>query len=228
MSNQSMNFSDHDKIVSMLPWFVNRTLETQHRQTVLDHIKRCDSCQREVEFLRNLNEAVQDNARNNYTRHVDIEKSMASVMDRIDSEKGRKTTFSGWLKQKLDSGLSFTSHMQFPQWSAPALAAILMLILGSQYYNNQSDGDFSVLSSSDNVDMSIRVLVDMTVVADVEQVQSYIQGEVARLGHSADIQLIGSEEYIITFSDNVGIPELSKFIADLENQEQIRRATIAQ
>jgi putative zinc finger protein len=49
----------HQRVVELIPWYVNGTLETAERQTVDDHVAGCARCQAELASERELAQAVQ-------------------------------------------------------------------------------------------------------------------------------------------------------------------------
>lgn len=59
MSGQVLQFDPaaHKVVDVLLPWYVNGTLEGDELAFVQTHLGRCASCQREVEWLRELNAA---------------------------------------------------------------------------------------------------------------------------------------------------------------------------
>ena len=53
---QEMN---HEEIDPLLPWYVNGTISEEDRHRVEEHLSECADCQREVLFLKKLEEAVE-------------------------------------------------------------------------------------------------------------------------------------------------------------------------
>lgn len=229
MSNHKIHASDHDEIVAVLPWFVNHTLEEEQRIRVSNHIENCADCRSEVQFLNKLTETVQNDARNVHTTHADVDKSLAGVMDRIDAKSQQispATSALSWLQQKLAEMFQFATALPFPQWSATALAGLLVAVLGFQLYDGQVKNEYSVLSASDIENPSIRMSVELTAVGVQKQVQSIIQFELEKLDQPATIRVNSDGDHIIAFNGLVEVSELSNLVAVLENEAQIERVRI--
>ncbi|MFK7993547.1 MAG: anti-sigma factor [Granulosicoccus sp.] len=229
MSNHMHNPSDHDEIAEMLPWFVNRTLDADQRKSVSRHLEHCIECQREIQFLKTLNEAVQHDAQEKLTNNTDVDKSLASVMERIDGNNQHNNlamSAVSWVKRNLGSIFQFTENLTFPQWSATALAGLLVVVLGFQWYNGKVDSDYTVLSSSDNENVSMRLSVQPTLAANESQVLSIFKIEANKLGRSIDVVNHSDGTYIIEIENPVGVHELSKFVTALENNSVIERVEI--
>jgi len=60
MSRSSDTFmSEHQQLVLLLPWYVNRSLADAERRQVERHVKECVLCRREISRLQNLAKLVQ-------------------------------------------------------------------------------------------------------------------------------------------------------------------------
>lgn len=229
MSIQSRESSEHEERLVLLPWFVNRTLEVVQRENVSMHVGRCESCQREVRFLSLLNETLRNDAQNGYHANVDVEKSLAIMMSRIDAEERRQGT--------MLSRVSFSSHWinnvsQFAkilggtQWGAAAIMVLLVVVSGIQWFHSPPDSDYSVLSSSGLQSTSMRLSVIPTSAERWDQVQSAIKEEFDRLGHSIGVRKTGIGEFIVVLEGDGGIDELSEMIGDLESMELIKQVKL--
>lgn len=229
MNNQVSSSPDHEEVFSLLPWYVNQTLDGQQRRAVSSHIENCDECQREIQFLTALNDTVQSDAQTQHNEHADINRNFASVMDRIDSQSQHAITSTSalsLLRQKVSQARDYFSAQPFPQWSTAALACCLVAVLGFQLFFNQPDDNYSVLSSSDISDSSMRLSVELSAGVSQEQLHIRIQSEMENLGRQIDIETGKNEEYILVFRDAVGVTELSNLIADLEKEAYIQRVEI--
>jgi hypothetical protein len=72
----------HRRIVELLPWFVNRTLERREAEEVERHVAQCQSCRAEIAMLR----AMQDAAAADYlaTPVPDAERALAALQARLE------------------------------------------------------------------------------------------------------------------------------------------------
>ncbi len=229
MSSQPVNNPEHDEIFSMLPWYVNRTLEADQRKRVFEHIGQCDDCRCEIKFLETLNETVNDDAQDKYRMHVDVDRSLTSVMDRIDNDgQGQEMVSSGVsrLRDTLAGMFGFSTDTAFPQWGATAMAGLVVAVLGFQLYSGQSDDEYSVLSSPDTNSTSMRLSVEMSANGDQEQIRTRIQSELEQLGQSVDIQTDADGAYIIVLKESLSVSELSKLVEELESETQIERVEV--
>ncbi|ASJ73533.1 anti-sigma factor family protein [Granulosicoccus antarcticus] len=229
MSNKISNHPDHEEIFSLLPWYVNLTLDEGQRGAVSSHIKNCDECQREIQFLESLSETVKIETEDAYSTHVDVDKSLANVMNRIDEESHQTNAVASGassLLNQLGEFFKFATTLPVTQWGATALAGLLVAVLGFQVYFSQSNDDYSVLSSSDITDSSMRLSVEMSTAVGLQQAQSIIEQGVEKLGQRIDIEAKADSVYTVIFKDSIAVPELSKLIADLESDAQVKRVEI--
>ena len=229
MNNSVTNASDHEEIVSLLPWFVNNTLEEQQQEDVLKHIKHCDDCRQEIKFLESLQETVKDDALSSYSKHANIDNNLSSVMSQIDAESGSRLNVSSFvsvLQNRLKDLLLFLTALSLPQLGATALAGVLVAVVGIQLFERQSDNDYTVLSSPDITDASMRLLVDPHSTDNYQQLQSNIQDEFIRNGHQVEIEKNDNGQYVVVFKEPIGVAELSDLIAKLDNTSFIERVQI--
>ncbi len=229
MSNQINNRPDHDEIMSLLPWYVNQTLDKDLRGTVSSHIEHCGECQREIQLLSSLNEAVQNDVQNEYREHSDIDKNLASVMSRIDANEHQvntKASVSSFLKQKISELSRFGTAGSGVPWGATAVAGVLVAVLGFQLFYDQSDTVYSVLSSSDVDNAPMRLSVELTSTEDWEQARPIIKQNIDKLAQQIDIEMKTDGVYVIAFKDSVAVTELRQLILDLENEAQIQRVEL--
>lgn len=229
MTKKISNHPEHNEIVSMLPWFVNQTLDGPQRGVVQNHIENCDDCQSEIRFLTSLNETVQLDAKNNYQTHVDVDKNLANVMDRIDAKShpiNAVVSAPSLLLAKLGELFKLATAMPTAQWGATALAGLLVAVLGFQLYIGQPNNDYSVLSSSDIADSSMRLSVELSSSMNNVQARSEIEYELEKFGQSVDIEKKTDDVYIIVFRELVGVSELSKIVSELEKGEQFKRVEL--
>ncbi len=229
MSNQTSKHPNHEEFVSLLPWFVNRTLDANKRNEVLSHIETCDECQREIRFLETMRDTLQNDARENYTRHADLDRNLASVMSRIDEKSqpsGTTAIAASSLLQRLEKYLGFSMRLPATQWGATAVAGFLVAVLGFQLYFNSSNDDYSVLSSPGLNDTTMRLSVEMTTSMNQQQAQLIIQQEAEKSGHAIDIEVMNDGIFSVVLKEPVGVAELSRLISELEAMDQVRRVEV--
>ncbi len=229
MSNETSNNPDHEEIFSLLPWYANQTLEGHQKAAVSSHLESCEECQRELEFLASLNDTIKSDAQSAYSLHADVEKDLASVMNRVDTnnhQTNNLTSGVSFLQQKLGELFRFPSTLTVPQWGATALAGLFVAVFGFQFFYSQPDDDYSVLSSPAQNDTAMRLSVEVTPSLDQEQAYFMIQQELDKLGQQSDIEPNASGGYIIVFRESVGVTELSKLVDDLQKKPRISRVEI--
>lgn len=229
MSNHVYNASEHDNVAALLPWFVNRTLESHEHELVTMHLEECAECRREILLLKALNESIQDDANDSHASHADVEKSLAGVMNRIDGEtqKEEKVASAGiWIQQKLNKLYGFFTGLSFPQQGLTALAAVLVAALGFQLYNGQLNNDYSVLSASDTGNPVMRLSVETIPAADQGQVHSIIQLGVEEFDNTINIKMNSAGGYVVEFDGSISVVELSELVEALENESQIKRVEV--
>lgn len=229
MSNQINNSTKHDEIMSLLPWFVNQTLDNHQKQVVLSHIDNCVECQDEIQFLESLNGTLKDDAQNTHSLHADVSNDFANVMNQIDVKSQRTNAMVSMpysLLGKLGNLFKSATALPVPQWSATALAGLLVAVLGFQFYYAESDNDYSVLSSSDINDAAMRLSIELAPAVNEGQAQNIIQDELEKLEQQADIDRTTDDLYTIVFKESIDVNELSNLILRLENKVQIKRVEI--
>jgi len=72
----------HAQIVTLLPWYVNDTLEQAEHLRVQAHLQQCGACRKELEALQQLAQAVQTQRTENQWQPGQAH--LKSLMDKID------------------------------------------------------------------------------------------------------------------------------------------------
>ena len=79
---------DHGQAMSYLPWLAHGDLEPDIRRRLLAHLDQCADCRRELLYISELRAALDvtaiETSSASATPPLDIESSLASVMQRID------------------------------------------------------------------------------------------------------------------------------------------------
>jgi len=222
MTNDDNRY-DHEKIMLLLPWFVNQTLDEQRTAVVADHLQHCEACQREVQFLRSMKEAVRSDAQAGYREHADVNQDLAKVVARIDANSPRtnpvnQTTF---LQQAIDKLSDYLRVFPFGFQGATALAGVLVAVMGFQYYYAPTGDDYTVLSSSEVADSAIRLSVQVASENDLDEVKNTIQSLFDTNGQKFDIENSNNESIVIVVDDTISAAELNTFVVDLSNQASV-------
>ena len=63
-----------NKLKSLLPWYLNRTLSAEEAKKVEAHLKECPKCQKELEELRWLSSGVKEHKEVFASPHIESEK----------------------------------------------------------------------------------------------------------------------------------------------------------
>ncbi|MFK8081003.1 MAG: hypothetical protein AB8B97_12015 [Granulosicoccus sp.] len=229
MSTRTSGSSEHDEIQSMLPWLVNRSLDDGQTTTVLSHVEECEDCQREVQFLASLQETIQNDAQSHYAEHADVDKGLASVMSRINSDEhhfASTASSPSSFKQQLDKLIDFVSVMSVPQWGATAAAGLLVAVLGFQVLQNQPASDYSVLSSSAPQNVSMRLSVELSDSQEWAEIRPVIEAEFDKLGRGVDFTTQANGGHVVLLPDPLNVVELGQLIADLEKLETISQVEL--
>jgi anti-sigma factor RsiW len=117
--------SVHAEADRILPWWVNGTLPEDERQQVEQHLAECAQCQREVAWLRSL----QDEYLQQHTEEESAAPMQHRLRHRLNKER-RKTSTLPMLHT------SWQRHGGKLIWLAAAQAA-LILILGAALLHNR-------------------------------------------------------------------------------------------
>lgn len=231
MNSRVESQSDHDEVIALLPWFVNKTLDQSQIAKVSNHIKSCEECQREIQFLTTLHNSAQDDAQLNYQEHADVELSLSSVMDRIDTSSNRKTKHTATkfsIYQKLSEYLKYVSAPPSLKWTGAALACSLVVVLGVQLNANRSTDDYFVLSSQDVEKASMRFFVRfVSGTNDDEQTKTILESELGKIDWRSKLDIIPDDDgYLIVFKDVIEVEELSELISNLERNSRVDHVEI--
>lgn len=118
MSGRILRFEspEHRRVDALLPWYVNGTLHDDESARVEAHMPECARCQRELEWLRELQA---DCAKSDPLPQADVEAALQRMRRRLDVGFGRRSLASvrrareGWRRA--------------PAWTRWAMVAQLVL-----------------------------------------------------------------------------------------------------
>lgn len=227
MPNQTSQ--EHDDIFPLLPWYANRTLEAEKRAAVTQHLSSCEECQHEIQWLSLLNESAQNDNDAQYNKHADLEKNLSSVMDRIDSTSRASHSGSDWLtsvKHSIDKVFSSFTSLSVPQIAMTAMAGVLVAVVGVQVYTKQTQNNYSVLSSSETQESSLRLSIELTGESESDVLPSTLQQIVEKLGQPFNIHKGTDGRYTLAVSGGTDVDKLNALINELEGTGQIQRVEI--
>lgn len=92
----------HKRMLEMLPWYVNGTLEARARQEVLDHLQQCQACRREIELHGMVRNRMRQSAQPPPASLASLDRLMARI-DAYESARTRRwlRRLGGWLKRGM-------------------------------------------------------------------------------------------------------------------------------
>jgi hypothetical protein len=89
----------HARMVEMLPWYVNGTLDARARQEVLDHLRHCDACREEIELHGMLRDQLRQSAQPPLASLASLDRLMARI-EAYETAPTRRwlRRLGGWFK----------------------------------------------------------------------------------------------------------------------------------
>lgn len=115
--------SEHDRVIDLLTWFVNGTLDTSEQRRVLQHIEQCSTCRHELELQQRVRDAIAQPSKVEFAPQTSFNK----LWDRINVEDA---------KEKMPSRIAVMNVRphRWPRlrvrWMPLALATQLLVIIG--------------------------------------------------------------------------------------------------
>ena len=119
----------HERIQSLLPWFVTDRLEADERAEVEAHLSGCPDCRAEERLERRLGAEVA-------AMPMDVEQSWARLRARLDRPAAASGRGSGggllaaWRDLGRGLGRSLRGGPPWMGWAMAAQAALMVLLLG--------------------------------------------------------------------------------------------------
>ena len=108
---------------TLLPWYVNGTLETQERQRVAAHLESCLECRRELDELMQIQRQLTEV----YTRQPEPSPRLAqAVMAKVAQEASARRTATKENGHWLNAVDQWIRSLLLSQW-APTLAALVLV-----------------------------------------------------------------------------------------------------
>ncbi|MFK7853944.1 MAG: anti-sigma factor [Granulosicoccus sp.] len=178
MNSTTQSGSEHDEIISQLPWLVNGTLSESEAMQLKKHVELCESCRGEVESLTNLYQVLRDAPAD----EPNTSASLARMRQRIAADKPR-----GSIQSQLQTKFESIWHQLAPShrgaWALASvciLAAVLFVFQSQTTPAPGSEGPYQVLSS-DVQDTQIQLYVRLDETLSSSEVKTVLD-ELQQLG----------------------------------------------
>lgn len=124
-ARKSADYTTHDEVWMLLPWYVNGSLAEKEREQVSRHLQICPACRQELAMQQRLSEAI----RNTPDIRINPQSAFLRLQKRIqDGAKQDSVSTTWWmrLRPRLLQGLNGLSLKWMPR---PALALGLLLLM---------------------------------------------------------------------------------------------------
>lgn len=172
MNSRGLPFdpSAHTVVDAILPWYVNKTLRGEELQFVEDHVRGCDACRREAEWLREVYAACA--AQPSLDEAALSDASAVAALQRHYGPRKLATSVSGGWRD-------------VPKWARWALAAQLaaLAVLGTltaaDFRNEAPYRTLGVENRSSSTPDAIAVLFDPALT--MSDIQRILAGAGARI-----------------------------------------------
>lgn len=109
----------HDKIMELLPWYANETLEEHERRTVAEHLQTCAACRRELEEFRIFSDAEAALSQSAPDLPEGMLERALTRIDELETESKQSLggRFSGWLRAWWTPTPSFAKTVLVTQFA---------------------------------------------------------------------------------------------------------------
>lgn len=168
--------SEHDRVVELLTWFVNGTLDVREQERVVQHLEHCEICRGELSLQQQLRNAIAQPSKVEFAPQTSFNK----LWERISDEQlgQRPTALAGawhrlwlsWLKQ---------------QWMPLTLGLQALIIAGLSIafalHNGGNEAAYRTVTAPNNENRAIvhAVFDDATRLSDVKDILNKTGLEVA-------------------------------------------------
>lgn len=221
----------HKAVFELLPWYVNDSLNSSEKQQVDRHLKRCEICRAEANFLAQTQSALAaipdhipspTNGLNTVLDRIEAETngssnktpSLASVSS-LESSVERETAVQEFgaarrVEKIVVSRLKYLRDYFNPRWAVAAVAVVFSTVVAVQLVNSpqesQPTGEFTVLSSS-NDQGSLRLRVELGTDVILESTKVKILTELN--APSTQVKWIRQDEggYVLELPESLFNPE---------------------
>lgn len=178
MNSTTQPDSEHDEIMSQLPWLVNGTLSDSESEYLQEQVELCESYREEVQSLSNLYQILRDAPAD----EPNTSASLARMQERIAADTPRSLLLSQ-LQNKFNSIWHQLAPSQPGAWAIASVCMLAAVLFVFQYQATPAPGSeapYQVLSSDvqDN-DVQLYVRLDETLTSS--EVKTVLD-EITRLG----------------------------------------------
>ncbi len=148
MTDLSPISSEHEHLISQLPWLVNGTLEQTEAEQLKLHIAGCDVCRDEMASLYNMNRLLTTPS----AGAPDTAASLERMRERIAGES-KGSGFPAGFRSTIDWIGRLFEMRRAPLWAATAMCAAAVVVIMGQYnipVDHTVDNPYQVLSSDES------------------------------------------------------------------------------
>jgi len=223
--------SQHDTVFALLPWWVNNTLESSEHRLVGEHVKTCQQCQQETEFLQNSIHALQDADQLSDPERSDVDQSFLAVMQRIDAQEQDGTTTldnhvassgDGVRRSKTLAGFYDWLSSLFSRQLIPVAAmTVVVAVSGALWWQTSYQDDYSVLSSSTSSPGALQLSVRFAHEPELAEAEELLRELMPDPDALVRVVSAGSGQYFLDFSDVTTAVQLSAFVKALQAEKVI-------
>ncbi len=178
MTSTTPSNTEHEELVSQLPWLANGTLGQAERDQLTQHIAQCKHCSDEYDALTTMNTAIN----NATTGSPDTNASFARMKQRI-AEDENHSTIGNTLQQSVKKWGEWFQPMSTPRWAFAAVCGITAMLFMVQYDSRSlpdSENAYQVLSSAEQSD-DLKVFVQLDANLSSSQTEA-LMSEISRQG----------------------------------------------
>ena len=156
----------HEHISGLLPWYVKGTLSSEERNATDEHLKACNLCQNELQWLQNLNVAVSDLVEETPAA-PEAHASFAKLLSAVDSaEAPRPSARQSWLARWIDT--IWNPSVPIARLVFAAQLALILVLGVYSWPSRQTEPVLRTLSGTEGTSSGARLTVsfapDKTVV----------------------------------------------------------------
>jgi hypothetical protein len=219
-------YDSHEESALLLPWYINKTLNSSESELVESHLKVCLTCKRELATLQKFSYGFKKEDSNktnvaNFTKLID----RINATTNNAANNSLNSPIKGWQHQSLPTANQKNSRAQIKRYQLPrpalAMAAALMLTLIIPRFiikDNSLTNDFHTLSNAEipNVNNnSIRIIfLDDTNKTHINNLLGTVHGHITS-GPSAQ------GEYSVAIENKLTPENVQGVIAELKKNTNI-------
>ncbi|HEX7817044.1 zf-HC2 domain-containing protein [Dyella sp.] len=183
--------SVHAEADRLLPWWVNGTLEGEERAQVAEHLAECVQCQREVAWLRSLQDEIGSQAQG----ATDAREAMKRLRRRMrtgTTTAVAPSTRRGWGRRE-----------RWLAWTVGLQAMAVLILGGIALTNHRSAADYQTLSTPTTHGALLVVSFD----------PQLTEGQMRTLVRDSDARIVGGPTQAGAYLLNVS-PERANAVRD--------------